>query len=65
VVNPQRQVRLVLELTGVFAALTGRRLQPAPMTGRAARSPRSRRHRDDRRFAATTSSAGVYASPHG
>jgi anti-anti-sigma factor len=65
VVNPQRQVRLVLELTGVFTALTGRHPQPAPVTGRAARSPRSRRHRDDRRVAKTPSTAGVYASPHG
>lgn len=37
VVNPQRQVRLVLELTGVFTALTGQHPQPAPVTGRAAR----------------------------
>ncbi|MCA2219426.1 STAS domain-containing protein [Jidongwangia harbinensis] len=65
VVNPQRLVRRVLELTGVFTALTGRRPQPAPGTGRAARSHRSRRHRDDRRVAATPSSADVYASPHG
>jgi anti-anti-sigma factor len=43
VVNPQRQVRQVLELTGVFTVLTGRHPQPAPMTGRAARSQRNRR----------------------
>jgi anti-anti-sigma factor len=59
VINPQRQVCRVLELAGVFTALTGRRPQPARMTGRAARSPRSRRHHDDWRVAATPSSAGV------
>ncbi|MBQ0994709.1 STAS domain-containing protein [Micromonospora orduensis] len=65
VVNPQRQVRRVLELTGVFTALTGRHPQPAPETARAARSRRSRRHRDDRRCAAKPSTAGVDALPHG
>jgi hypothetical protein len=65
VVNPQHQVRKVLELTGVFTALTGRHPQQAPETGRAARSHRTRRHRDDRRVATTPSTAGVYASPHG
>jgi anti-anti-sigma factor len=65
VVNPQRQVRRVLELTGVFTALTGWRPPAAPVTGQAARSQRSRRHRDDRRVAATPSTAGVYALPHG
>ena len=65
VVNPQRQVRRVLELTGVFTALTARHSQPAPVTGRAARSQRSRRHCEDRRVAATPTTASVYASPHG
>jgi anti-anti-sigma factor len=61
VVNPQRQVLRVLELTGVLGALTGRP-QPASATARATRSRRSGRHRDDRRVAArppAPSTAGV------
>jgi hypothetical protein len=64
VVNPQRQVRRVLELTGVLTALTGPP-QPAPVAVRAARSRRSGGHRDDRRVAAgppAPPSAGVFAS---
>jgi anti-anti-sigma factor len=64
VVNPQRQVRRVLELTGVLTALTGRP-QPAPVAVRAARSRRSGRHRDDRRVRReppASSTAGVFAS---
>jgi anti-anti-sigma factor len=51
VVNAQQQVRRVLELTGVLAALTGHP-QPAPMAVRATRSRRSGRRRDDQRVAA-------------
>jgi anti-anti-sigma factor len=61
VVNPQRQVRRVLELTGALAG----RPQPAPVTVRATRSRRSGRHRDDRRVAAerpAPSTADVFAS---
>jgi anti-anti-sigma factor len=64
VVKPQRQVRRVLELTGVLTALTGRP-QPAPVTVPATRSRRSGRHRDDRRVAAgppAPSTADVFAS---
>ncbi|MCG5461620.1 STAS domain-containing protein [Micromonospora sp. MED01] len=58
VVNPQRQVLRVLELTGVLGVLTGR-AQPAPVPARATRSRRSGRRRDDRRGAAARSPAGV------
>jgi anti-anti-sigma factor len=64
VVNPPREVRRVLELTGVLKALT----EPAerlPAVGRAAGSRRSGRRRDDRRVAAgpaAPSVAGVFAS---
>jgi anti-anti-sigma factor len=47
VVNPQRQVRRAMELTGVLTALVGNPL-PAPVTGRPTRSRWSERRRDDR-----------------
>jgi anti-anti-sigma factor len=64
VVNPQPEVRRVLELTGVLAALT-EPPQPAPAVDRVPRSRRSRRRRDDRRVAvrsAAPSVAGVFAA---
>jgi anti-anti-sigma factor len=63
VVNPQRQVRLVMELTGVFDALTGCP-ESGPGAGRAARYRRSVRRRDERPVATdlpAPSAAGVSA----
>jgi anti-anti-sigma factor len=64
VVNPQGQVRRVLELTGVLTALT-EPLRPAAATDRAARSRRSGRRIDGRRVAVRStapSAADVFAS---
>jgi anti-anti-sigma factor len=64
VINPQREVRRVLELTGVLTALT-EPLQPAPAVDRPARSRRSGRRRGGRRAAvrsAAPSVAGMFAS---
>jgi anti-anti-sigma factor len=64
VANPPRQVRQVLELTGVLVALTWRPQSP-PVAGRAARSRHSERHCDDRRVAADWPvpwTAGVHLS---
>jgi hypothetical protein len=66
VVNPHREVRRVLQLTGVLTVLTGP-LQRAPAVRRAARSRRSGGRREDRRVAAgpaAPSIAGMFAS-HG
>lgn len=63
VINPQRQVRRVLELTGVRTALTGRP-EPVSEAGRTVRSQRSGRC-DDRRVATGTSAlatVGVFVS---
>jgi anti-anti-sigma factor len=64
VVNPQPQVRRVLELTGVLTALTVP-LQPDAATDRAARSRRSGRRMDGRRGAVRSTApsvAGVFGS---
>jgi len=64
VVNPQRQVRRVMELTGVHDALIGNPL-PAAVTGRPAQSRWSERRRDDRPVAArlpASSTAGGFFS---
>jgi len=64
VVNPQRHVRRVLELTGVHAALTVHP-DPAPPTGQPVRSSGSGHRRHHRRVAAGSpapSTADIVAS---
>ena len=58
VVNPRRQVRRVLELTGALTALTVRPV-PVPVAVRATRSRRTRGRRDDRRVAAGSPAPSV------